>query len=318
MGILDLFKSKEEQPSANRRLQAMHGHVSEAFSHLHGQVTALHQEVLKQHEWLKYLHSNHLSLNTQHGDHKELTKSEVTRMNSWITFLHKAVQKQEKQLASVQKNIEDSTKNVEKNIALLYQSMEKVHKKASEKPTPQLIEKEINHDEVAQKVLQNLNLDLEDMKAQVRQEIYSSLAASLQEEQEKHKQSVQEMLSELQHEQKSNLNYEEEAVALQPVVAPQQQQMMHTSFEQTASLSWAMQLTNPEQKLLNLLMSEADPLTYTKISQLTGHSINTIRVNMNILKKKNLVEESTLPSGVKLFSVSNKEKVKKMYNVQVL
>ena len=316
MGILDLFKAKQEQPSANRRLQAMHGHVSEAFSHLHGQVSALHQEVLKQQEWLKYLHTNHLSLNTQHGDHKELTKSEVTRVNSWITFLHKAVQKQEKQIAQVQKSIEDSTTNVEKNIALLYQSMEKVHKKASEKHAPQVIEKEINHDELAQKVLQNINLDIEGIKTQVRQEVYSSLAASLQEEQEKHKQSVQEMFSALQQEQESG--YEEEVVAPQPVIVPQQPQLMHASFEQAASPFWAMQLTNPEQKLLNLLMSEADPMTYTKISQLTGHSINTVRVNMNVLKKKNLVEESTLPSGVKLFSISNKEKVKKMYNVQVL
>lgn len=302
MGILDLFKSKEEQP--NRRLQAMHSHVSEAFSHLHGQVTALHQEMQKQQEWLKYLHSNHLSLNTQHGDHKELTKSEVTRVNSWITFLHKAVQKQEKQIAQVQKSIEDSTKNVEKNLAHLYQSLEKVHKKANEKPAPQLIEKDINHDEIAQKVLQNITLDIEGIKTQVRQEVYSSLAASLQEEQEKHKQSVQEMLSALQQDSV----YEEETP--QPLVAPQQPQIMQGS--------WTMQLTNPEQKLLNLLMSEADPLTYTKISQLTGHSINTVRVNMNVLKKKNLVEESTLPSGVKLFSISNKEKVKKMYNVQVL
>jgi hypothetical protein len=39
---------------------------------------------------------------------------------------------------------------------------------------------------------------------------------------------------------------------------------------------------------------------------------------MNTLKKKGFVEESTLPSGVKLFSVTNKEKVKKMYNVSVL
>jgi hypothetical protein len=39
---------------------------------------------------------------------------------------------------------------------------------------------------------------------------------------------------------------------------------------------------------------------------------------MNSLKKKGFVEESTLPSGVKLFSVTNKEKIKKIYNVQVL
>jgi Fe2+ or Zn2+ uptake regulation protein len=77
-------------------------------------------------------------------------------------------------------------------------------------------------------------------------------------------------------------------------------------------------LANPEQKLLNLLISESEPLTYAKVSQLTGHSINTVRVNMNSLKKKGFVEESTLPSGVKLFSVTNKEKIKKIYNVQVL
>lgn len=310
MGILDLFRGKEEQPSANRRLQAMHGHVSEAFSQLHGQVTALHQEVQKQQEWLKYLHSNHLSLHTQHGDHKELTKSEVARMNSWITFLHKAIQKQEKQLAQVQTSIEASTQTYEKHIAGFYDSLEKVHKKASEKTAPQLIEKEVNHDAIAQRVMENIQLDIEGLKAQVRQEIHASLSASLQEEHEKHKQSVQEMVRTLQQEQESL--FEEET----PVVL-QQPHITQSTYEQLAP-SWTMQLTNPEQKLLNLLMSEADPLTYTKISQLTGHSINTVRVNMNVLKKKNLVEESTLPSGVKLFSISNKEKVKKMYNVHVL
>ena len=96
------------------------------------------------------------------------------------------------------------------------------------------------------------------------------------------------------------------------------QQFQQQYVSQEAVPSWVSQITNPEQRLLNLLMNEADPMTYTKVSQLTGHSINTIRVNMNSLKKKGFVEESTLPSGVKLFSVTNKEKVKKMYNVQIL
>lgn len=77
-------------------------------------------------------------------------------------------------------------------------------------------------------------------------------------------------------------------------------------------------LSNPEQKLLTILFNESDPLSYDAIAQKTGHSINTVRVNMNSLKKKGLIEEHTLPNGVKLFNLSNKEKIKKIYNLQVI
>lgn len=75
-------------------------------------------------------------------------------------------------------------------------------------------------------------------------------------------------------------------------------------------------LTNPEQKLLNLLFNESDPINYETISLRTGNSINTVRVLMNNLKKHGLVEENTLPNGVKLFSLTNKEKIRKIYNVK--
>ncbi|MEM4267848.1 MAG: winged helix-turn-helix domain-containing protein [Candidatus Woesearchaeota archaeon] len=74
-------------------------------------------------------------------------------------------------------------------------------------------------------------------------------------------------------------------------------------------------LTYPEQKLLNLLLEEPDPITYEQIANKTGHSINTIRVIMNSLKKRNLIDEHLLPSGVKLFNAKNKEKIKKLYNL---
>ena len=75
-------------------------------------------------------------------------------------------------------------------------------------------------------------------------------------------------------------------------------------------------LTNPEQKLLNILFVEQDPVNYSQLSAKTGHSINTVRVNMNFLKKKGFIEENLLPTGVKLFNLKNKERIKKMYNLQ--
>ena len=77
-------------------------------------------------------------------------------------------------------------------------------------------------------------------------------------------------------------------------------------------------LTNPELKLLNMLFSETEPVSYSHLSNKTGQSINTIRVNMNTLKKKSLVEENLLPNGVKLFNLKNKERIKKMYNVSII
>jgi len=75
-------------------------------------------------------------------------------------------------------------------------------------------------------------------------------------------------------------------------------------------------LTNPEQKLLNLMLSESDPISYSSVAEKTGNSVNTVRVIMNSLKKRGLVEENVLPSGVKLFSALNKEKIKKLYNIK--
>jgi hypothetical protein len=74
-------------------------------------------------------------------------------------------------------------------------------------------------------------------------------------------------------------------------------------------------LSNPEQKLLNLLLSESDPVGYSHIAEKTGNSINTVRVLMSGLKKRGLVEEHVLPSGQKLWNAANKERVKKLYNL---
>ena len=74
-------------------------------------------------------------------------------------------------------------------------------------------------------------------------------------------------------------------------------------------------LSNPEKWLVGVLFNTQDPLSYSQISQKTGKSINTVRVYMNQLKFKGFIDESTLPNGVKLFSLRHKAKVKKLYNL---
>jgi len=85
-----------------------------------------------------------------------------------------------------------------------------------------------------------------------------------------------------------------------------------------ATFTTSKELPNPLKSLLNLMISISEPVTYEQISQRTGKSKITVRVNMNLLKKRGLVEEHNTPSGVKLFTVSNKEKVKTLYNVEMI
>ncbi len=317
MGIFDIFQKKD---IAEKRLSTMHSHVSEAFSILHNQVSTLHSTIEQQKEWLKYLHENHLTLHNKHEDHQDLTKAEVTRLNSWIAYLNKSVQKQEKQLSDMHKAVQEAIKAHDTHLMQLYDAVQKAQKKPAEKIVQkEVVTKEPDYNAITQAVMQNLTFDVNSMKASVKQEIYASLKESIEEKHAKHTEEVQEMLNAL----KIEMPVASVAVVQQPVqpiqdIQPMQNVQVPKQSRFVQDIEWASQMTNPEQKLLNLMISEADPLTYTKISQLTGHSINTVRVTMNTLKKKNFVEESTLPSGVKLFSVTNKEKIKKMYNVQVL
>lgn len=312
MGIFDIFQRKTEQTVVGqRKLQAMQGHLQEAFSTVHENVTQvsdalknLHADLSQQKEWLKYIHQHHLSLRDQHTGHRELTKSEVTKLQSWVTYLHKASQKQEKQLAMVQKALGEFHKANERQMEEITHAIERVHKKASEKPVPQIIEKEvtIDMDALKQAVLQDMNIDLRALQTQIKRDLHHVLSQQVEDLHATHTQKVEEFLEEA----KKKLPVSQPAVLVQH--APPEMSLLPPVSS----------LANPEQKLLNLLMNEADPLSYTKISQMTGHSINTIRVTMNALKKKGLIEETTLPSGVKLFSVTSKEKVRKMYNISVL
>jgi hypothetical protein len=74
-------------------------------------------------------------------------------------------------------------------------------------------------------------------------------------------------------------------------------------------------LSNPEKWLVGVLFNAETPLSYSQVAERTGKTLNTIRVYMNQLKFKGFIDESTLPNGIKLFSLRHKAKVKKLYNL---
>jgi hypothetical protein len=105
---------------------------------------------------------------------------------------------------------------------------------------------------------------------------------------------------------------EMKALIEQKIQAKSDNEGVQLTIRQESSLS----MTPPEIDLVTILFNENSPMTYEDLARKTGKSINSIRVYMNSLKsKKDIVEEFRKPSGEKIFSVKNKEKVKTLFNV---
>ena len=74
-------------------------------------------------------------------------------------------------------------------------------------------------------------------------------------------------------------------------------------------------LTKSELELLSILYNSSIALSYIDIGRKLRKSPNTIKVYLNALKNKGIeLEEHSAQRGIKLYSISNKEKVKKFYN----
>ncbi len=312
MGLLELFRNKSEYHLTNKRVRSLHSQIQDAFATVHDNVSglhnsfiALHTGIAQQKEWLQHLHQNHIIIQDEHNSHKKMTQNEFSSLKSWVSFLHKGQQKQEKHLLEFQKCIEQTMKSYSMHLAEIKEALEKAHNMASKAEGKEPVREEIDYDVVKEAVMHDFSINLDVIRTQVKQELYETLASQLDEQHTKHIKEVRDVFAKT-------------SVIKTPVTELAESVIIEKIKPEVKDVPTVGHLTNPEQKLLNLLMNENDPLSYIKISQLTGHSINTIRVNMNILKKKSLIEESTLPNGVKLFSVTPKEKVRKMYNLHVL
>jgi len=80
----------------------------------------------------------------------------------------------------------------------------------------------------------------------------------------------------------------------------------------------AQELSYSEKLVLNVLFSAESPLSYDSIGSRLNKKPGTIKVYVNNLKRKGIaLEELNGPGNVKLYALTNKDKVKKLYNIMV-
>lgn len=254
MGILSLFRPKDESHVIHRKLDHFASAIGKHFS-------SVKSDIELQKKWVDYLHNLSLKLQAQHHDHKALAENDIKSLKRWVSHLYSAQKKQEDDLIKLHNNISEVIKVFNKSLDAVDSRMKQ------------------------------MELKMDDHKGHIETKVGKII--------DDHHSITKERLS----------SFADELTALknQPVV-----QM--APIQSTYDYSFQ-PLTNPERKLLNLLLSLSDPIGYAKIADMTGNSINTVRVVMNSLKKKDVIEENTLPSGEKLFAAKNKEKIKKIYNV---
>lgn len=283
MGLFDWF-NKEVEVS---KVHMLKRHLVESFSHLKNEMT--HQNT-----WITYLHQELEKVKNHHDSHKENTHTHIKNVHSnmenihkWINHLHTTTKQQEDKLNKMESQMKAAMDEHNKHIIELFKT---VH--SSE------LGKNMKH-EIKNELLMEVNSHLLDHKNYVTSSV-SKVEGQIEELKKADKSNELGKIHEKKH----------ETIGKIAQVVPKTEIQPETNYGNL--------LTNPELKLLNMLFSEAEPVSYSHLSNKTGQSINTIRVNMNTLKKKSLVEENLLPNGVKLFNLKNKERIKKMYNVSVL
>lgn len=296
MGLFSLFRS--DSPA---KLQSMKANLFATFSNLKDNLET-------QNKWINYLHTTVNEMKTSHDSHKlgttvhiEKIHTNIDNVHKWIDHLHQNSKQQSEQIKALEQAFKTAIDKYNQHIIELYKLL---HAK----------NEALSHDlkkDMKNELLMELQSHMLEHRNYVKEGIgsFNSKLDSLSKAIDVHKKEFQD--------HKKEMELKAKATVLAPIQAPAQPFPKEVVKEVVKEMVYTqLPLTNPEQKLLNLLFTEHDPVAYTHLSSKTGHSVNTIRVNMNILKKKGLIEEHLLPNGVKLFNLKNKEKVKKMYNLQ--
>ena len=282
MGLFDIFK-KDDKRIVKARLDAFNSKVMDAFS-------AMRNDLMEQSRWISYLHEHTMGLKESHSSHKQelvANKQDLLVQKQDLVLHQKKVIKWIEYLnessQKQQKDLQKLQESIANAIGVYNEHLTELYERVETSKS------KINEKKMKALVMEEVQEMLEDYESKSHKDIEKHV--------EKH---VRGHVSKLK----------EDLMELAETAIPEPEtKIVHMSHSP---------LSNPEQKLLTLLFNEADPLSYDTISQKTGHSINTVRVNMNSLKKKGLIEDHTLPSGVKLFNLTNKEKIKKIYNLQMI
>jgi len=281
MGLLDSFKKKEDNiVLVHSKLSHFKGAVLQSFSHLREDLTI-------QKQWIHYLNNIHHVLNNAHEKHRELTGKEMQELKRWINHLYKNAKRHEDSMKALEKHLSHTIELYNKQIISL-------------------------HDKVSKSA---------EREQKLRNEIMDDIAGLVEEKHRQHSAELEESRKSIEAGKKDIEDAKKDLETGRKELDAARKELQHKidlqleKAEHPAEVQRDATLTNPEQKLLNLLLAESDPVSYGHIAEKTGNSVNTVRVIMNNLKKRGLIEEHTLPSGVKLFNATNKERIKKLYNI---
>ncbi|MFH1439019.1 MAG: winged helix-turn-helix transcriptional regulator [Candidatus Woesearchaeota archaeon] len=321
MGLFSGLFKRDIEPS---RLHSMKDHILSSFS-------VLKRDIDHHNKWISYLHKNLLDMKNAHYEHKYGSKSNIDKIhsnfdsiNKWVDHLHSSNQLHNERIRNLEYSMKNAFDKYNQHIMDLFKLVHSKHEIIAkdlrkELKNELLLELQANMVEHRNYVKNNVNsmhskLDglsnewqLNHKKVNERVDMHIDKVKKLHESVESIKQQPKQL-----KQSASEIKQMQQAVSEIQIMQPQAQpKPVEIVYNHTP-------LTNPEQKLLNILFSEPEPVSYSQLSNKTGHSVNTVRVNMNFLKKKGFIEENLLPNGVKLFNLKNKERIKKMYNVQHL
>ncbi len=292
MGILSIFTDDDKHI---KKIETLKVQLGNSFLNIR-------KDIELQNKWINFLNQNHTNLKTHHDSHKEITAKQLDNLSQWIKHLHENTKQHQGRVQELETHLQKAFKLYNEHIIEMNKKINHVMQIQSQVQTvnPEAIKRQAVNESLI-----TVEHSLSSLKQQFSDELKQLDGIMKKQQQQVHdliKKELTDILAATPQPQPRIIHDD------QKVILPQQY-IPNYSYDL---------LTNPEKKLLSIMFNEAEPLTYEQISHKTGHSINTVRVNMNILKKKGIIEEHLLPSGVKLFALSNKEKIKKMYNLEVM
>ena len=308
-------------------IKTLHKNIMHSFNRVK-------EDIDSQNQWISFLHNGHQEIKEKHEGHVQQTKQNLGKINRWVEYLHTNGKKQQKDFEELEKYMKEAIVIYKDHIVELYNKYNELLTETEKTKNhvhttlasgrQELIEavKHEMHVEVHDLLKNTIELERNHLEIALTKKIKAKVEEDLKEEFEGH---IRRKLKEHKEElQKANEEFHKKTEPRERRIIQEPAIVEHTPMFEQSIVTHApiytqrQHLTNPEKKLLNFLFNEGDPLSYQQVSVKTGHSINTIRVNMNLLKKKGFVEENMLPSGVKLFTLKNKEKIKKMHNLEIM
>jgi len=305
------------------------------------------EDINAQKQWISYLNNIHKVLMHAHDEHKALTKNDIETIKTWIVHLDNMAKRHAQQVFTLENNIRSTFAAYNKYFVELNKRLSEANLKEEQikelisheiseyaKITKEAIveskgQSEVKYDDLHNRIMnvkdrvESIETQSNNMKSELHDKINQRLdekGKEIDDILDKHKEvtgiEIHKKIDSKLDEKYKQISDMQKNIESQYLLTKEDINKIKEDISKQSVQIQGGGLTNPEQKFLNLLLAQPDPVSYALLAEKTGNSINTVRVIMNSLKKHGVIEENTLPSGVKLFNAVNKEKIKKLYNVE--